>query len=232
MLRRTIRPRALAAEKTSTSQMRAGLVNRSSRLGRRVPVALERRATTTAIAPAKMLVQICESVRCSGMAVAPRRYPRSHHLVQHRRLGSEWIRGRRVFAEDTLLSGRDKSIEEKVSHEEEGARERVEKALVLLTSRGGMRRVARRLREEVGCASVRHTRSVIGRSNFILRCGRPTTHPRRITPPAIHSFVLCCFFQTRAPTTSTGIILLVLAVDAQGSRSQCLRRHSQHGALG
>lgn len=68
MLRRMIRPRALAPEKMQTSQMSAGLVRRSSTLGRSEPETFERSATTMAIPPAKELVQIYPGVQSSQLS--------------------------------------------------------------------------------------------------------------------------------------------------------------------
>lgn len=54
----TIRPSALAAEKTQTSQIRLGLVRRSLTLGQKSPTAVDAADATMAIKPAKTLVQI------------------------------------------------------------------------------------------------------------------------------------------------------------------------------
>lgn len=223
-----MRPRALAAEKTRTSQRSAGLVKRSSRLGRREPVALESRATVTAMAPAKVLVQTCGSWAVSRMPHATRLVSRAHHLIQHGRFGSEGVRRRRVLAKHALLGRRDEPVEKEVADEEEGARESVEEAFVITVSRRSTRRCPRGLREEVrGAAAVGRAVSNGARLDGALpRRGCSKTCPKRITPPAIHSLVLCCFFHTRAPTTSTGIILLVFAMSAaeHERQLQCRQR--------
>ena len=58
VLSRTIRPSALAAEKTHTSQIKLGLVRSSLMLGQKSPTAEEATEAATAIKHAKTLVQI------------------------------------------------------------------------------------------------------------------------------------------------------------------------------
>lgn len=59
VLRRMMSPIAEVAERRITSHIKAGLVRRRCKLGRRDPETLERRAVAMAMRPAKQLVQIC-----------------------------------------------------------------------------------------------------------------------------------------------------------------------------
>lgn len=211
VLRRTMRPSALAAEKMHASVNRPKSEKSSSRLGRNEPVALEATEASMAMRNAKMLVQTIWSLRArSLMSMRDLRAGEARKRdAQDGRLGSERVARRRVLAKDALLRGRHEAVEEEVPEEEQGADEAVPERVVV-GGDGGVTAVRdRRGREEVRCAAARRARQLL---RFSARQERERgTHPARMTPPATHSRVKCFFFHTRAPTTRTGTILLVLA---------------------
>lgn len=71
----------------------------------------------TAIPAAKAFVQICARKPVSEPSVL--QDERTHHLIQHRRLGAKGIARLGVLAKHALLSRADESIEEEVPEEEE-----------------------------------------------------------------------------------------------------------------